>query len=123
MKHTSKLFILMSLLLFISACKAIPEKSTSVIDNPENTDLKTYLKEVDLPNHFSITFNPETILIKQEASIYTASLLEIDENKAIEVLLQGDVVEAGNYAEGPMFKTVGETFQEYLYVYDGGESF
>ncbi|WP_062107426.1 hypothetical protein [Bacillus niameyensis] len=114
-----KIMILFFSLILLTACQNA-EGSTTPKNIP--TDIVAFLETIKLPKHFSIDFDLTEVQLLDSAKIYKASILEIDENLAVEKLLKGEIVDKKNYAEGPWYEADKGKEKEYLTVYDGGKS-
>src|SRR5690625_3280428 len=117
--------LLFSLLLLLSfvGCKKTDEvmEGNPVVD----MDLETYVETVELPEHFSIAFDPAEVESVDKASVHTASILEFDEqdrDTVIDELVHGEIIDTKNYAEGPWLEADDNGVKEYLTIYDGGKS-
>lgn len=117
------LFSLLFLLSFVG-CKETDEvmEGNPVVDK----DLETYVETVELPEHFSIVFDPAEVESVDTASVHTASILEFNEqdrDTVIDELVHGEIIDTKNYAEGPWLEADHDGVKEYLTIYDGGKSF
>src|SRR5690625_349818 len=117
----SKLILLISLLFVLTFLGC--EQTEDVKNNPNKADLKSFIDSVDLPYNFSIEFDPEEVKTVDSAKIYSAAYLDFDHDVVIDTLLEGEVTATENYAEGIQYQAETENQTEYLWIYDGGESF
>ena len=58
----------------------------------------------------------------EEARIHEAEYWELDPELVSKHLLRGELVEMIPMAEGPWYHASGDTYDEYLSVYDNGKS-
>lgn len=104
-------------LVFLAACEGSKEG-----DDEDNLTLEQYLQQVKLPNNLEIAIDPETVVSAQEARIHEAGYWELDPETVSKHLLRGELVEMQPMAEGPWYHASGDTYDEYLSVYDNGKS-
>lgn len=115
----------LGLLLVVFMLVGCKENSEGTTDKQlENVDLETYVKTVELPDNLSITFDPSKVKNVEKARSHTAKLLDFVEQDhvVIDELVQGEIINTENYAEGPWLEAEYEGVTEYLTIYDGGES-
>lgn len=105
-------------LVFLAACEGSKEG-----DDDDNLTLEQYLQQVKLPNNLEIAIDPETVVSAQEARIHEAGYWELDPETVSKHLLRGELVEMQPMAQGPWYHASGDTYDEYLNVYDNGKSF
>ena len=55
----------------------------------DHLDLVTYLETVELPDNFTIDFDPTKIKSVETAKTYKGKFIEFDKDKLIEELIQG----------------------------------
>src|SRR5690625_896361 len=104
----------------MSACEK--DDSEAAIDLEEYESLEELIETVNLPDNFLIDVDLSKVTDKNRAKIYTATKMKFDEEQAIDELLQEEIVDTHQYAEGPQFETENGSLKEYLTVYDGGKS-
>lgn len=111
------------LLLSFVGCK---EEDENMEENSDLAmDLSEYMNTVELPENFSLEFDPEEVTAVDEASVHKASILDFSEKNSdtiIETLVQGEIIDTKNYAEGPWLEAEYNEAKEYLTIYDGGKS-
>lgn len=116
------IFSILLLLSFVGCNKADGKKENhSVV----TMDLVEYINSVELPKNFILEFNPAEVKAVNKASVHTASILDFSEkysDKIIDTLVQGDIIDTKNYAEGPWLEADRNGVKEYLTIYDGGKS-
>lgn len=120
MKKTATVFLVLFLYVFMSACEK--DDSEAAIDLEEYDSLEELIETVNLPDNFLIDVDLSKVTDKNRAKIYTATKMKFDEEQAIDELLQEEIVDTHQYAEGPQFETENGSLKEYLTVYDGGKS-
>lgn len=124
MRRFFRLFFSFLLLFSFLGCKKSNEKEDE--DVAVDVDLKEYVETVELPENLSIGFDPAEIESVDTASIHMASILEMtekDRDTVIDALVNGDITDTKNYAEGPWLEAEKNGVKEYLTIYDGGKSF
>ena len=115
------IIIILIVLLCLSSCK---DKSQEVtIDNKNPITLSEYIESLDLPDIISIEIDPKTVEEHKIARVWKAETLYIDYDNA-SVLLHGLVDQKEIWAVGPSYHTnLGKDREEYLQLFDGGQSF
>ncbi len=107
--------LIVSIVILASSCEGSS-------DHADDMTLSEYLKQAKLPNNFEIAIDPETVVSAEEARIHEAEYWELDPELVSKHLLRGELVEMIPMAEGPWYHASGDTFDEYLSVYDNGKS-
>ena len=108
--------ILLCILLMLQSvsCGHAPKE-----DSSDSALLSEYLQTLELPENFSIQFDPDSVEQLSSAKLYQADFLQFDEDTVKQEFLKYDIKAEHSYAEGPQW----ETEKEYLTLYDGGASF
>src|SRR5699024_2668492 len=122
MRNLLKLVFTLLLLFGFVGCKKAEEDLVG--DSLDGLDLETYVETVEIPENFSIAFDPSKVESLGKASVHTATILEFVEQDhiVIDELVHGEIIDTTNYAEGPWLEADHNGVREYLIIYDGGAS-
>src|SRR5690625_2285362 len=122
MRNLLKLVFTLLLLLGFVGCKKAEEDL--VEDSLDGLDLETYVETVEIPENFSITFDPTKVESVEKAREHKATILEFVEQDRIVIdeLVHGEIIDTKNYAEGPWLEADHNGIREYRIIYDGGAS-
>jgi len=122
MRNLLKLVFTLLLLFGFVGCKKAEEDLVG--DSLDGLDLETYVETAEIPENFSIAFDPSKVESLGKASVHTAIILEFVEKDRIVIdeLVHGEIIDTTNYAEGPWLEAEHNGVREYLIIYDGGAS-
>lgn len=118
MKKPIILFIQIIMLVTLASC-SVPAKDNSF----KGMDSKTFFEKVTLPEKLSIDINLDEIRQIDEAKSYQTEQVEFDKQKLIDAFIKNAIVDEKIWAEGPQIIASAGNIEEFLTIYDGGDSF